>query len=524
LADFNLPIPAADAMERLKPGNALLQEEQNYPAAELERTVQGGEANLTQSQRAVTDAVMNSVEHVPKLFFLQGPAGTGKTFVENYLLAKVLAAGKIALAVASSGIAALLLQGGRTAHSRFKIPVKNLTEGTTLSVSKQSALADLYRKTDLIIWDEAQMQHRHCAEAVSRCFQDVRDDPRPFGGVTVLFAGDWAQTLPVIHRGKEADIANACLYSSPLWPQVTRLELHENMRLRRPGITAQEAEEVLQFANWLKSVGRGDDRDEKNNITIPDYIRLITGPDGLKELTLQTYADVYSRPIDMNDHGLLEWFGKRALLAGKNTDVNAVNADMLANMPGEARAYKSADCIPRTTESTYAGTVTTEYLNALEFPGIPLHDTQLKVGAPVMLMRNLDPSSGLCNGTRMIIVRMGQRVLEAKIITGDKRGEIVLIPRIALDCDDKELPFTLRRLQFPIKLAFALTINKSQGQSLESVGIDLSADVFGHGQLYVALSRATNFSNISILLPTPKHRLRQTVNVVFKSVIQRAQL
>jgi ATP-dependent DNA helicase PIF1 len=139
-------------------------------------------------------------------------------------------------------------------------------------------------------------------------------------------------------------------------------------------------------------------------------------------------------------------------------------------------------------------------------------------------MRNLDPTNGLCNGTRLLIMKLGHRILEAKIITGDKRGEVVLIPRIALDCDDKELPFTLRRLQFPVKLAFALTINKSQGQSLESVGIDLTADVFGHGQLYVALSRATNFSNISILLPPPKFRARKTSNVVFKSVIQSAQL
>ena len=191
LADFGLPIPSAEAAERLQPGNALLQEEQNYPVEEMRQTVQLAEASLTQSQRAVTEAVLDAVSDQPKVFFLQGPGGTGKTFVEVYLLAKVRSAGKVALAVASSGIAALLLQGGRTAHSRFKLPVKGLTANTTLNVPKQSTLADLFRKTSLIVWDEAPMQHRQCAEAVSRCLQDVRDDPRPFGGVTVLFAGDW---------------------------------------------------------------------------------------------------------------------------------------------------------------------------------------------------------------------------------------------------------------------------------------------------------------------------------------------
>jgi hypothetical protein len=295
------------------------------------------------------------------------------------------------------------------------------------------------------------------------------------------------------------------------------------MRLRRPGLTEQQTEEIRVFADWLQTVGKRRGRDDKGNIKIPEYIRLISPEEGVRALTAHTYADVYSREIDLNDDGLLEWFGKRALLAGKNTDVNAVNRDMLDAMPGVARSYKSADCIPHRAESDFTrrDDVGIEYLNNLEFPGIPLHDTQLKVGCPVMLIRNLDPTNGLCNGTRMLITKMGNRVLEAKIITGDHRGRIVLIPRIALDCDDKELPFTLRRLQFPIKLAFALTINKSQGQSLESVGIDLTADVFGHGQLYVALSRATNFSNIAILLPPPKFRRRHTCNVVFQSVLQR---
>jgi ATP-dependent DNA helicase PIF1 len=164
-------------------GNDLLQEEMDYPQS----TIEHGEGNLTQSQRAVTEAVLNAVANAPRLFVLQGPGGTGKTFVENNLLAKIRSLGKIALAVASSRIAAILLSGGRTAHSRFKLPVKNVTANITLNVSKQSTLAELFRKTELIIWDEAPMQHRHCAEAVSRCFPGVRYDPRPFGGVTVLF-------------------------------------------------------------------------------------------------------------------------------------------------------------------------------------------------------------------------------------------------------------------------------------------------------------------------------------------------
>jgi ATP-dependent DNA helicase PIF1 len=141
-----------------------------------------GGGNLAQSQPAVTEAVLNAVANGPRLFFQQGPGGTGKTFVDGHLLAKLRSLGKIALAVASSGFAAILPSNGRTAHIRFKLPVKNLTANSAIKVSKPSTLAELLRKTELVIWGEAPMQHRHCAVAVSRCFRDVPDDPLPFGG------------------------------------------------------------------------------------------------------------------------------------------------------------------------------------------------------------------------------------------------------------------------------------------------------------------------------------------------------
>jgi hypothetical protein len=86
-----------------------------------------------------------------------------------------------------------------------------------------------------------------------------------------------------------------------------------------------------------------------------------------------------------------------------------------------SKTYKCADCIPQTADSAYTDTFTTEYLNALEFFGILLHEAVLKAGAPVILMRNLDPINGLCNATKLLIMKLGHRILEAKIITGDKR-------------------------------------------------------------------------------------------------------
>ena len=138
--------------------------------------------------------------------FLNAPGGTGKTFLLNLLLAEVRYRGKIALAVASSGIAATLLDGGRTAHSRFKIPIGiNSSETPSCHIQKNSDLAALLRQTTLIVWDEATMHHRKGYEALDRTLRDICGKDLPFGGIVVLLAGDFCQTLPVVQKGTPAD-------------------------------------------------------------------------------------------------------------------------------------------------------------------------------------------------------------------------------------------------------------------------------------------------------------------------------
>jgi ATP-dependent DNA helicase PIF1 len=162
-----------------------------------------------------------------------------------------------------------------------------------------------------------------------------------------------------------------------------------------------------------------------------------------------------------------------------------------------------------------------EFLNQLHSRGLPPHELTLKVGLPIILLRNLCPKRGLANGTRLIITALHDRSIEAEVITGPAKGNVVFIPRIPLTPTETELNIEFTRLQFPIRIAYAMTINKAQGQTLERVGVLLDKPCFSHGQLYVALSRVGDPEMIRVMItheqrpgcPTP-----HTDNVVYKSV------
>ncbi|CAG9783784.1 unnamed protein product [Diatraea saccharalis] len=300
------------------------------------------------------------------------------------------------------------------------------------------------------------MSHKRAVEALNRSLLDIRSNETLMGGAVVVLTGDFRQTLPVIEKGTPADEMNACLKASSLWSHVEKLHFTRNMR--------------AQLYNDTESVATEE------------------------ELLANVFPDLKNK---INNE---EWLFERAVLSPKNELVNKINNKVLDVVDGASRVYTSIDTVMASDDST---AYPVEFLNSLELTGVPPHKLELKVGVPVLLMRNLD-APRLCNGTRLQISELGRNIVRATILTGAAKGESVLIPpppRILII--PHNFPFQFKRLQFPLKLAFAMTINKSQGQTLKVAGMHLGIPCFTHGQLYVACSRVSSARNL-VSSPKPK--------------------
>ena len=152
------------------------------------------------------------------------PGGFGKTFVFQVLAAKIRSEDGIVLNVATTGLAAQNLIGGRTAHSRFKIPIP-IQEDSTCSIKAQSDIAKLLRENKLIVLDEIFSCHRYNVEAVDRTLRDIIQIDELFGSKVVCLAEDPRQTLPIVKRGGRDSIVNAFIQMSPIFPQFKQIYL-----------------------------------------------------------------------------------------------------------------------------------------------------------------------------------------------------------------------------------------------------------------------------------------------------------
>ena len=526
ITDFNLP-PKTHAEYPIL-HNRLVEEELSYPIDPL-IDINNPTASLNEDQTNAFHTIVNrEQQNQPGFFFVSGYGGTGKTYLWNRIVGYLRAHNKIVLAVASSGVAALLLPGGRTAHSRFKIPCE-VEDDMIYDVSRGTMLSELIELTSLVIWDEALMANRKCFEALDRTFRDIEKVKNPqaahiaFGGKVVVLGGDLRQILPVVEGGTKQDVISATVITSRLWVHVEILSLKQNMRLICSVDDPYQQQEVAAFSKWILDIGEGkipsvakDGEDEPSWITVPHELLLPADDDKLAAIVQSVYPNFESRYKNP------AYLSQRAILAPTNELTDMVNEYMIPLVPGTEKEYLSSDSIAKSTaqHEAYDLLYPIEFLNSISGNNFPQHRIVLKKGVPIMLLRNLNQRAGLCNGTRLIVTSVGEWTIEAMIMNGRHTNQTFAIPCITLSLKSNKYPFVLQRRQYPVRVCYAMTINKSQGQTLSTVGIYLKKPVFTHGQLYVAVSRVTTKQGLKIYIEDDEAMpTNETRNVVYREVL-----
>jgi PIF1-like helicase/Helitron helicase-like domain at N-terminus/Helicase len=479
---------------------------------------------LNSFQQKAYDVILNSIrqsQNLPvhqitsKVFYIDAPAGFGKTFVLNSILGtcydgNLSTKSQISddqfsdysfpvAAVSTTNQSAELLLGGSTAHRYFNIPL-DLFEDTSCQIAINSEKARCIKNLQLLIIDEVGSAHRYLLEAIDRCLRDITNVNEYFGGKVVVLTGCFRQTLPIVQKGTRDQIIAATVTSSPLWQHVKTLRLIKNERCND-----------IYFAKYLMKLANGKKDKDETYVKLYPKIRCSKNQ---KKIIDRIYPEKEFNNQPINN--LAHFYAKRILMAPRHYVCDEVNEEMIDRLIGLQHIYRSDDSVPQDRKK-----IPIDVLNKQNPPGIPPHVLKLKIGAPIILLRTINKSAGLVNGARGLIVAMKPNSIQIQLLTGTKKGTLQTLFRIRLNTDPKTGAI-FSRTQFPIKLGFCITINKAQGLTIEHVGVLLNKEeCFAHGQLYVALSRAKKPECIAVCLGPDHAKKRIAKNVVYRSVLDK---
>lgn len=386
--------------------------------------------------------LFNTVENSKDSFFITGKAGTGKSTFLKFFSKKTK---KKFIILAPTGIAALNVSG-QTIHSFFKFPPKIITDSNVKKVENNK----LYSRIDCIIIDEASMVRADLMDGMDKFMRlNGNDSKLPFGGCQLLLFGDLFQ-LPPVSRDSEYIFSN--YYESPYFFDA---KCFKNVNLNTVELTKVYRQKEEKFISILNEIRKGDISDESLKII---NSRVSTEPDD------------------------------SIILTCNNWHASNINKAMLNKLPGMKKVF--------------AGEVTGELK---EFPVDK--DLELKVGSKVMIVKN-HPDFLYYNGSIGLVHEVSKDLITIKLGAGFVGIEKNTYEKVKYDYDERhdkifsKIVATFK--QFPLKLAYALTIHKSQGQTFDNITIDFGGGAFAHGQAYVALSRCTSLNGLKLSKPLNK--------------------
>lgn len=387
---------------------------------------------------------LKMVKHGRESIFITGRAGTGKSTLLRFLLGNI--AGK-AVVLAPTGLAAVAVNG-QTIHSFFKFPPRIILP-ETIRVSRQAAL---YRTLDTIIIDEISMVRADLMNGIDHFLRVNRNIDEPFGGVRVILIGDIHQLPPVvsdaeIRRYLDHTYGGVFFFHAPVFKetQFRYLELSQKFRQRD-----------IQFCNALDAIAEGSCSSE--------HLALLS----------RNIAELDQLPEK-------EQF---VILAPHNQTVFDFNMRCLATLPSPEWVFIA------------------EVQGQFEESSFPTdHTLRLKPGAKIILLRN-DPSKRWVNGTIGTVSRLADDKVWLLINGSEHELQRESWEKIKYEFDHEKKKIVQTVVgsfkQFPVRLAWALTIHKSQGMTLERVYLDLARGAFAHGQTYVALSRCRSLDGLAL--------------------------
>lgn len=393
---------------------------------------------LSAEQRKVYELIENTNDTV----YVTGKAGTGKSHLLEYFIAHTK---KQAVVVAPTGIAALNV-GGMTIHSFFKFP-PDVIDPKKVNVDYKTR--EILRNVDVIVIDEVSMIRVDLMEGINAKLQIARRSDEPFGGVQMVMFGDLYQLPPVVTDGQLLRYFNHTyggiyFFNAPVFEK-TNLNIYELGKIFR--------QKDPEFRAVLNAIRNGDGSEAV-----------------LAEINKQTQKAI-------PESGFVT-------LAGTNNTVSAINHKRLAALPGEEKLY-TAEITGDLKEASFP---TEKYL-------------KLKPGAQIMMLKN-DTKKPMrwANGTLGTVTKLGKDIIRVNIDGVEHSIEKATWSKIRYEYDHEERK--LKKIpvseftQFPMRLAWAITIHKSQGKTYESVAVDMSDGAFAHGQTYVALSRCKSLEGL----------------------------
>ncbi|XP_037820816.1 ATP-dependent DNA helicase PIF1 [Lucilia sericata] len=395
---------------------------------------------LCQEQMEVLKACVSG-----KNVFFTGSAGTGKSFLLRKIISALPPDGTVA--TASTGVAACLI-GGVTLHAFAGIGGGDATLQRCYELASRPANAQAWRKCKRLIIDEISMVDGQYFDKIEAVARHIRRNDRPFGGIQLVLCGDFLQLPPVIKR--EENLSGGGSQTPP----------------QRFCFQSSAWEKCVEYVYELKEVHRQSD---------PEFIKI------LNHLRIGHCNEEIAKRLVATSKQTIEGNGILATqLCSHTNDANSINESKLENLPGDKVLFRAED----------SDALMTKQLDSQVQAPSQLY---LKINAQVMLLKNINISAGLVNGARGVVVRIDKGVPVVKFKNNTEYAckhekWIIKTPSGG----------AVTRRQVPLKLAWAFSIHKSQGLTLDCVEMSLSK-VFEAGQAYVALSRAKSLDSVRIL-------------------------